>query len=467
MSATALMSAEQTRVFTVALTDSASRKGYSQYLTPYQTARLAASMLSDNADKKILRCLDLGAGTGILSVALAERYNNHISVDGVEADPQLAAVYDKELDRLGIAHRIMEGDALLVPLVHTYERVILNPPYKKMAADDSRQAVLPVRSPNLYTAFLMRAIQALAPGGQCAAIVPRSWMNGQYFRAFREWMLNRVSIDAIHVYGSRSEIFLDTDVLQETMVLAVSKAKQRPIIRVSESDEKSGKPVAHEYLYQSLVDQGESRAVRVRPVESALLGQLRSLKEEGLCASTGKVVDFRLRDTLSFEYRAGLGRLIYPCNFTNEGFVHPVSGKKAQWIDCSSDAAKRLLISTGSYVVVKRFSAKEEQRRIKASLLTLAQPAALENHLNFIHAGTPRKAVALSKTEAQGLDIWLGSTDIERWFRSRSGSTQVNASDLNALPTPSRSLLVKLGQRWHPDMSQGEIDELCRLLVTP
>lgn len=465
MSVTALLSAELTRAAVVAATDTSVRQDYSQYLTPYQTASLAASMMSDHTGDGLLRCLDLGAGTGILSVALAERYQNNIEVDGIEIDSCLASIYHRELDRLGISHKIVNADALLVPIDCAYDRVILNPPYKKMAADDPRQSSLPVHSPNLYSAFLMRAIDALVPGGQCVAIVPRSWMNGQYFQPFREWMLDRVSIDVLHVYGSRTEIFSDSDVLQETMLLAISKAKQRPTVCVSESSEKDSERVVYEYSYNSLIDGDGGRAVRVCPVESPQLKGLKTLKEEGFRASTGKVVDFRSRDVLSFEYHDGLNRLIYACNFTEEGFVHPVDGGKAQWIDCSSDTRKKQLIGAGSYVVVKRFSAKEERRRVKASLLTLEQPEALENHLNFIHGGTPRKTIPLSEVEARALTVWLGSTDVEQWFRSRSGSTQVNASDLNALPTPPRELLIELGEQWHSGMSQEEIDEACRHLT--
>ena len=69
MAPSALLTAERTRSRVVATTAEATRSGYSQYLTPYQTAKLAASMFSDAGGNQMLRCLDLGAGTGILSVA--------------------------------------------------------------------------------------------------------------------------------------------------------------------------------------------------------------------------------------------------------------------------------------------------------------------------------------------------------------------------------------------------------------
>lgn len=466
MASSALMTAERTRSQVVATTAEATRSDYSQYLTPYQTAKLAASMFSDVEGNQMLRCLDLGAGTGILSVALAERYGRSMSVDCVELDPDLAAICDDELTRLEVGHRIVAGDALTAPIEPGYDRVILNPPYKKMAAGDARQAGLPARSPNLYSAFMMVALWALAPGGECVAIVPRSWTNGQHFQQFRSWVLSCCSLDAMHVYGSRTEIFADTNVLQETMLVRFSKRPQSPTVRVSESQVKDGEPVVHKYAFDELVDVEGDLTVRMIPAERGPLDGMATLKASGLCASTGKVVDFRSREVLRREFEPGLNRLIYARNFTAEGFEHPVEGYKPQWIDCSSERFTKQLIPAGSYVVVKRFSSKEEARRVKAHVLDLTEPQALENHLNYVHAGTPRRTIPLDPTLARGLALWLSSTKVDEWFRARSGSTQVNASDLNAMPVPSADQLFELGRHWTLGLNQEEVDGLC-LSVLP
>ena len=116
-------------------------------------------------------------------------------------------------------------------------------------------------------------------------------------------------------------------------------------------------------------------------------------------------------------------------------------------------------------MIVKRFSSKEEARRVKVHVLNLGEPQALENHLNYVHAGTARQTIPLSPTLAQGLAIWLSSSKIDTWFRARSGSTQVNASDLNAMPTPEKDRLVELGKHWASGLSQEEIDALCRIIL--
>lgn len=89
----------------------------------------------------------------------------------------------------------------------------------------------------------------------------------------------------------------------------------------------------------------------------------------------------------------------------------------------------------------------------------------MENHQNFIHAGTPRKTVPLEKGVAKGLDIWLNSTLVDNWFRSISGSTQVNASDLNQMPVPSFDDLELMGKQWRIGLRQDIIDRICEDVV--
>lgn len=461
----ALQNAETTRSTAVASTDKAIREDYKQYLTPLPTAELAVSFFSEAPFDEPLRCLDLGAGTGILSVALSELYCGNVYIDAIELDPVLASVCDSELSKCGCSYKVVVGNVFDFCFGTDYDRVILNPPYAKLSAGDPIQEQLPVKSPNLYSAFLMIAIQALAPGGECVAIIPRSWMNGDYFKAFRAWLFASVSITAFHVYDSRSEIFSDTDVLQETMILKVSKSSQSPYVQVSRSATKEDEPLRTFYPFEQLVDLDDDLTIRIEPVTDGLTCLNSTLKEAGLCASTGKIVDFRKRDKLHRERLSDCKRLVYACNFTDQGFVHPVPSSKPQWISCDSEAVAKQLIGPGAFVVVKRFSSKEESRRLKAFLLDTDEPLALENHLNYIHAGTSHNTIPLDDRLAKGLTLWLNSSYAETWFRARSGSTQVNASDLNSLPLPALPSLEELGDFWALDLTQEFIDSVCKDVI--
>jgi adenine-specific DNA-methyltransferase len=110
---------------------------------------------------------------------------------------------------------------------------------------------------------------------------------------------------------------------------------------------------------------------------------------------------------------------------------------------------------------VKRFSAKEERRRIVASIydpaLTTADSVGFENHVNYFHSN----GRGLSEHLARGLSIFLNSTVVDAYFRLFSGHTQVNATDLRSLRYPTKEVLEGLGAMvMSAEMTQGEIDEI-------
>src|SRR5260370_35265937 len=84
--------------------------------------------------------------------------------------------------------------------------------------------------PNVYDFFLAAAAQMLRPGGELVAITPRSFCNGLYFRGFRHWFFEKMSLYRIHLFESRTETF--RDVLQESIVTA-SHRLRRPSVSVT------------------------------------------------------------------------------------------------------------------------------------------------------------------------------------------------------------------------------------------
>ncbi len=450
------------RLDAIRMTSDEKRSEYAQHLTPPETAKLAVSMFSElEPEQLFIKCLDLGAGTGMLSVALYDRYDGHIEkLDAVEMDESLATIFEAEMVSVGIPHELVLGDVLTDTPNRLYDRVILNPPYKKMGARDPRQALLPCHAANLYSAFISIGLSHLAENGELVAIVPRSWMNGDYFTPFRRYALSFFSLDAIHVYGSRSEVFQDTKVLQETMLVRFSNRKQHESIIVTHSKGKTDDVSKVQYKSSDLIDPF-SLVVRIAPNSDG--HSFENLNAVGLCPSTGKVVDFRGRDRIFHEKPESefAYPLLYAGNFSGGETIHPRNIGKPQWFVAEDEKAIQQLTRPGHYVVVKRFSSKEERRRVTAYPIDVSEPIALENHLNFIHAGTPRKVVPLrSKELSRGLAIWLNSTYIDEWFRDVSGSTQVNAKDIKSMPCPSIESLETLGRFWEPGMDQSTIDEI-------
>lgn len=205
-----------------------------QYFTP---ARLAEQVVAriQLPSAGILKVLDLGAGAGALTAALLERVQREtpsvlMNVVCVEQDDDLIPHLHMTLANHTSLSQVIHGDALQLAafegLDTDFDVVVMNPPYGKLAAkSESRTAMahLGVETPNLYAAFMAVGYLHLRAGGQMAAIVPRSWANGPYFRRFRHHMLDRVSIVHIQTFASRSTLFSDAKVLQENVIITVTR----------------------------------------------------------------------------------------------------------------------------------------------------------------------------------------------------------------------------------------------------
>src|SRR6185295_995357 len=113
------------------------------------------------------------------------------------------------------------------------------------------------------------------------------------------------------------------------------------------------------------------------------------------------------------------------------------------------------------YVLLKRFSSKEERRRVVAAVYDptdIPGPiVGFENHLNYFH----HHGRGIDVTLARGLAAFLNSTLVDDYFRQFSGHTQVNATDLRMMRYPTRVQLLALGRRIKTTFpAQADLDEL-------
>ena len=483
-----------------ALTTSPARVRLGQVFTPVRAAALIAQM-PRLPHSGTLRVLDPGAGTGSLTAALIARILREtpgLQVDAVavEVDPAAAAHLKQTLADcaevaasagITVTTTALEADIIAEatglgrntgPLASPFDLVIMNPPYRKLGAQSTeRQALLSegVDCPNLYAAFLAIGVQALNPGGQIVAITPRSFANGPYFGAFRKFFLERTALDRVHVFESRSVVFADSDVLQENIIFCATRSGDRDQVTLSVSrghaDEASSRTVA----YADIVKPGDPNQFIHIPASEAdadITGMFAALPgglpELGIQVSTGRVVDFRAREYLLDESAAGTVPLIYPGNLRDGRVRWPLPIRKPQALASCPDTQK-LLLPNERYVVAKRFSAKEERRRVVAVVYDPedvdADTVGFENHLNVFHC----RGRGLQPSIAAGLCLWLNSTAVDQFFRTFSGHTQVNATDLRSMRYPSTdqlsSLGAALGQGAWPD--QQKIDSLVAAHVFP
>lgn len=458
-----------------------------QFFTPAAAATLVASLPRLDGLTGPVRVLDPGAGAGSLTAAMvtrlaAERPGLAVHVVAVETDPTVVPVLAETLEdceRLdGVTCGLVEGDFIMsstgmdpdTRVTGPFDLVIMNPPYGKLAvAHHYRRAVgnEVVDTPNLYAAFWALAVRACAPGGQCVVIVPRSFANGSYFEPFRRWLLDSMRLDTLHVFESRSTVFADTGVLQENVIVSgTTRARQGRVV-LSASHGHADDVTRQEVLASAVVQPDDPhRFIRFTDGVAAVAAAARfTLADLGLTVSTGRVVDFRVRDWLSdASHESGTAPLVYPGNFRGGGVEWPRSMGKPQALSLADDGARKLLVPAGCYTLTKRFSAKEERRRVVAAVWDRPGEPAFENHLNYFH----ESGQGLPPDLARGLSMWLNSTPVDDLFRSFSGHTQVNASDLRTLPYPSREDLTRLGRAIRSGLpGQDDLDAAVASVLAP
>src|SRR5258706_9461041 len=161
--------------------------------------------------------------------------------------------------------------------------------------------------------------------------------------------------------------------------------------------------------------------------------------------STGPVVPFRAAQFVSSSGNVPETHvpLLWMQNIRPMQINWPLP-RKNQYI--AQEDAKKLLLPNRNYVVLRRFSAKEERQRLTAAPY-LAEIntnwIGLENHLNYIY----RPKGMLSVEEARGLAALLNSELMDTYFRISSGNTQVSATELRAMPLPSLEAICEMGRR--------------------
>jgi adenine-specific DNA-methyltransferase len=469
-----------------------------QFLTPASVAMFMARMIE--CRKPTVRILDPGAGLGSLSAAfVAEmcRRQHHpdvIALTACELDPLVIDRLRTTLDLckavsedVGIRFeaRILPKDFLEVGAStfagnlfaagedERFDCAIVNPPYRKIRAESRERKLLRaigLETSNLYAGFLAVTARLLAPGGEMVAITPRSFCNGPYFEPFRRFFLKEMHFRRVHVFEARDRAFADDAVLQENIVFRAVKAKEPvgDVVVSSSLDPDDADSRIRTIRYDDLIRPDDLHVfIHIVPdrdgdsVRHQIVNLDSTLGDLGLSISTGRVVDFRAKHLLRAQPGRDTVPLIYPCHLRG-GFVEWPNGhtRKANALTLSPDA-ENLLVPQGYYVLVKRFSSKEERRRVVAAVYDPGRVpcdrVAFENHLNYYHI----RGSGLPATMAKGLAAFLNSTLVDSYFRQFSGHTQVNAADLRSLKYPAWDRLVAIGRRIGKNFpDQQELDHL-------
>ncbi len=447
-----------------------------------------------------IRVLEPGAGSGVLACALCEAFVTDnanpllIELEAYETDHNLCQCLDVSLSytkkwlesrNIVLDYRICTQDfivsqagtlsssQLLLASSESqsdrFDIAISNPPYFKIPKSDPRAraaASIVHGQPNIYALFMAISASLLKQGGQFCFITPRSYTAGAYFRLFRERFFEKMRPEAIHLFHSRRDTFKGDNVLQENIILFArrddgwtrrSSDGVKRLVSISSSQgtrDLSQRSInlvpiseildfsSHEKVLRTPYRRNDQQVTRIVDSWSG------NLRRYGLEISTGPVVPFRHEHLI-------LSRRVESCQYAPLIWMQSVKvmfiewpGKvngKGQFIIVNDDSAP-LLVRDRNYVILRRFSAKEQERRLTAAPLLRGQLSSdfigLENHLNYIH----RPGSELTKEEAYGLATLLNSRLLDTYFRTYNGNTQVSATEIRSLPLPPIELIIEIGR---------------------
>jgi adenine-specific DNA-methyltransferase len=483
------------------------RRGHGLYLTPVPVAAFMAGLIHHPAEE--MHILDPAAGAGVLlcaalqHLALLDNRPRRIHMTAYEVDPSLADALRAVLRhaaswagqhgvqvtwQVQAADFLLRHEGALRPGGDTVERgydlLIANPPYFKIPGSDPRAAAAAAvvhGQPNIYGLFMAVGAALLREGGSLIYITPRSFASGPYFRALRRRLFAEIRPTRIHVFASRKDAFRRDAVLQENIILQGERrpgwrplACQDPVIlSMSTGAGDLGQAQTRTASLRDILTEHDGDQVlrlSINDDEAAIVRLVESwpgsLQRHGLHISTGPVVPFRAADLID---AAGAvpethAPLLWMNHVTPMQARWPIPVRKPSFIRLGA-AARALLVPDRNYVLLRRFSAKEERRRLVAAPLLAGRLGCdligLENHLNYVH----RPEGELSPDEALGLAALYNSALLDTYFRTASGNTQVSATELRAMPLPDLALILTLGRRVAQLDDPADLDRIDALVA--
>ena len=454
------------------------RKKYGQFFTSMETAQYMSSMFVIPEKQEVISVLDAGAGSGILSCAIIERLEKiegikEIELTCYETDENILSLLKENLFFMkmqsckNISINIITDNYITSQSLEfnhifggdwntkKYDLVIGNPPYMKIPKDAPEATAMPLvcyGAPNLYFIFAAVGLFNLKDDGEMVYIIPRSWTSGAYFKRFREYFLSEGKLLHIHLFGSRNKVFDKEDVLQETIIVKVKKTSVKPndVTITSTNSNKDFADCKSLVVPYDLVVSGDELYVYLvtNEEEVAVLDRLqkwnKTLPELGLRMKTGLTVDFRNRDVLRDEEEKGAIPLFYSQHIKQGEVLFPIQ-KEKQYIVTER---KGLMQENRNYLFVKRFTAKEETRRLQCGVYLAKrfpqyQNISTQNKINFIDG----VLTEMSECLVYGLYVLFNSTIYDKYYRILNGSTQVNSTEINTMPVPELDIIQEMGRR--------------------
>src|SRR6266851_2315515 len=475
------------------LIDANRRKELSAYFTPPTLAAAAMRAASPFLEKtNSPSVLDPACGGGSFLVPTARRLIStgiarglparQACADalsrmcGIELDPALAALSAKLLANMlarehafadrRIADVLRVGDALSEELKGRFDVVVGNPPYGRIGGRVSASILARAGRAklgghtNIYSLFLLRALDWVKPGGGLVFVLPTSFVAGPYFSGLRQEILQRANVIRIDLHEQRDNLFVDA--VQDVCLLTLQRHGE---------DDRSNMAASISYELGVIdffgackligsaqaLGAGEPWMLPVPGYSSSQRSQCATHRDSqvfvisayGYQIRVGKVVPTRERQRLKKKKGRYSLPLIWASDVRSDGSFAFGNGQRlgnAPWYNPPSKAAVPYATRRPA-VAVQRTSNRDQRRRLNAASVPSKfrkehseRGFVAENHVIIIEATKAKPVVS-----PQTLAAVLNSAVVSQRFSAVSGSFSVSAKLLKRLALPDPRSLPDLG----------------------
>lgn len=472
------------------------RKALAAYFTPPVLASATLDAIGQFLEvARAPTILDPACGGGSFLVPTAKRLiDMHIAagldideacgmaleqLSGIEIDPGLATLSGRLLARMikrdyGVERDATDlvrcADTLATTLEQRFDLIIGNPPYGKLFRSGVEQLTEAAGHAdlgghtNLYTLFLIKALDWLNPGGGLAFVLPTSFVAGPYFAGLRQEIRKRARVVELAMHQQREDLFIDAT--QDVCLLVLQRlgprvtddhryrlgwidaAGQRTILGTAAA------PADGEAWHLPVAPTGTSRAhhhqlVAVIPAST--------FETYGYRIRVGKVVPTREGTFLHDEPADGRIPLLWGSDIRANGRFRFQGGTRtanAGWYT-PANPEKAPYVCRRRAVLVQRTSNRDQSRRLNAAPMTKSFVSrhkrdgyVAENHVIVLEPTSDTPAVS-----QEVLARLLNSEIVNTRFSAVSGSFSVSAKLLARLALPSPDRLPEPGASFEADLS--------------
>ncbi|OHE06764.1 MAG: modification methylase [Sulfurimonas sp. RIFOXYD12_FULL_33_39] len=190
------------------------RKEFAQFFTPFPIADLMAKWILGNDNLKTI--LEPAFGLGVFSRAILNRKKD-VEIKGFEVDSIIFKNAKQYFNNTKNCNLILQ-DYMYNDWKNKYDGIICNPPYFKFHDYDNKNILKEIETnlkcklngfTNLYTLFLLKSIHQLSQNGRCAYIVPSEFLNSDYGKLVKQYLIKSKTLRHIIVIDFEENIFDD------------------------------------------------------------------------------------------------------------------------------------------------------------------------------------------------------------------------------------------------------------------